>query len=163
MARTTAATDVAQIQVSSPAFEEGGMIPQQYTCEGEDISPPLSWGSVPEGTKSIVLIVEDPDAPWGTFVHWVVYDLPPDVQELPENLPKDKTFPIGGKQGINSSSELGYKGPCPPSGTHRFFFRVYALEASTDLPPGETKSRLLRAMEGHVLAQGQLMGKYRRQ
>jgi Raf kinase inhibitor-like YbhB/YbcL family protein len=163
MARTTTPTERAQVQVTSPAFKEGGMIPQQYTCEGEDISPPLRWGAVPEGTESLAVIMEDPDAPWGTFVHWVVYDLPPELQGLPENLPRDKTFAVGGVQGVNNSSELGYKGPCPPSGTHRYFFRLYALDAKTDLPAGETKNRLLKAMEGHILAQGQLMGKYKRQ
>jgi Raf kinase inhibitor-like YbhB/YbcL family protein len=162
MARITQ-TEIAQIDVTSPAFPDGGMIPQQYTCEGADVSPPLNWGPVPDGTRSIALIVDDPDAPVETFVQWVLYDLPADVQGLPEDLPGDKTFPVGGEQGINSSDELGYRGPCPPSGTHRYFFKVYALDIKTNLPPGETKERLLEAMNGHVLAQGQIMGRYRRQ
>jgi Raf kinase inhibitor-like YbhB/YbcL family protein len=161
MARATQ-TEIAQIDVTSPAFEDGGVIPQRYTCEGAGISPPLNWGPVPDGTQSITLIVDDPDAPSGTFVHWVLYDLPADVQGLPENLPGAKTFPVGGEQGVNSSDVLGYRGPCPPSGTHRYFFKVYALDIKTNLPPGETKERLLEVMAGHVLAQGQLMGRYRR-
>lgn len=159
---TTTQTEAMQIPITSPAFEDGGMIPQQYTCYGDNISPPLSWGSVPEGTKSIALIVDDPDAPRGTFVHWVLYDLPADVQDLPEDLPRDKEFPVGGKQGINSTNELGYYGPCPPSGTHRYFFKIYALDTMTNLPAGETKDRLLDAMEGHVLAKGQMMGRYKK-
>jgi Raf kinase inhibitor-like YbhB/YbcL family protein len=163
MADPATHTETRTIQISSPAFDNGGMIPEQYTCDGENISPPLSWEPVPEGTQSIALIMDDPDAPGGTFVHWVVYDLPPDVQELPENLPRDKRFPIGGEQGINSTDQLGYVGPCPPSGAHRFFFKVYALDEKLNLPAGETKSKLLKAMEGHILAQGQLMGRYRRE
>jgi Raf kinase inhibitor-like YbhB/YbcL family protein len=159
----TTPTEVRQIQITSPAFEDGGMIPQQYACDGDNISPPLSWGSVPEGTKSIALIVDDPDAPGGTFVHWVLYDLPAEVQDLPEDLPPDKAFPVGGKQGINSTSRLGYTGPCPPRGTHRYFFRLYALDTMTNLPAGETREKLREAMEGHILAQGQLMGRYKRQ
>lgn len=163
MADPATQTEVATIKISSPAFDDGGMIPQQYACDGDNISPPLNWEAVPDGTQSIALIVDDPDAPNGTFVHWVLYDLPPDVQGLPENLPHDKEFPIGGIQGINSTDQLGYMGPCPPSGTHRYFFKLYALDEKLNLPAGETKSRLLDAMEGHVLGQGQTMGRYQRQ
>jgi hypothetical protein len=162
MARTTQ-TEIVTIEITSPAFKDGGTIPQQYTCEGAGISPPLNWGAVPDGTRSLALIVDDPDGAAGTFAHWVLYDLPADVQGLPENLPPDKTFPVGGEQGVNDFDVLGYRGPCPPSGTHRYFFKVYALDTKTNLPPGETKERLLDAMEGHVLAQGQIMGRYRRQ
>ncbi len=161
MARTTP-TEILPLEITSPAFKDGGTIPQQYTCEGEDISPPLSWGSVPGGTQSIALILDDPDSPSGTFVHWVLYDLPADVQGLPENLPPDKAFPVGGEQGVNSFDVLGYRGPCPSSGTHRYFFTVYALDVKANLPPGETRERLFDAMEGHILAQGQIMGRYRR-
>jgi Raf kinase inhibitor-like YbhB/YbcL family protein len=161
MADPATQVEVATIKVTSPAFEEGGMIPEQYTCDGDSISPPLRWEAVPDGTKSIALIVDDPDAPGRTFVHWVLYDLPPDVQELPENLPHDKGFPIGGEQGINNTDQLGYLGPCPPSGTHRYFFKLYALDEKLNLPAGETKSRLLKAMEGHILGQGQLLGRYK--
>ena len=147
----------------SSAFEEGEAIPRQYTCQGDDISPQLSWEAGPEGTKSIAVIVDDPDAPGGTFVHWVLYDLPGNTRELPEGLPRDKTLPNGAKQGTNSSKKLGYSGPCPPSGTHRYFFKVYALDVQTNLPPGKTKADLLKTVEGHILAQGQIMGTYKKQ
>ena len=162
MARTTREGNVATIQVRSPAFQEGGMIPQRYTCDGEDISPPLSWESGPEGTKSIALICDDPDAPGGTFVHWVLYDLPGNTQELPENMPRDKTLPSGAKQGANGFGRAGYGGPCPPRGTHRYFFKVYALDATTNLPAGRSRADVLRTMEGHILARGQIMGTYNR-
>ena len=161
MAETTQKQD-GEIQVLSTAFEEGGMIPPQYTCDGQDISPPLSWQSIPEGTRSIALIADDPDAPMGTFVHWVLYDLPADVRELQENVPDAKTLSNGAKQGANGFGRIGYGGPCPPSGTHRYFFKIYALDTATNLLPGQKKAQLLRAMEGHILAQGQIMGKYQR-
>lgn len=159
----TTRSETAQIQVTSSAFAEGGMIPPQYTCDGGNVSPPLSWQSVPEGTKSIALIADDPDAPSRTFVHWVLYDLPADVRELPENVPDDRTAPVGIRQGINDFGKSGYGGPCPPSGTHRYYFKVYALDAQMNLPPGSSKAKLLKAMDGHVLAEGQIMGRYRRQ
>jgi Raf kinase inhibitor-like YbhB/YbcL family protein len=162
MAKTTMQMDVEAMQVLSSAFKEEEMIPRQYTCDGEDISPPLSWEAGPEATQSIALIVDDPDAPRGTFVHWVLYDLPGNVRELPEDVPSDKTLPNGGKQGVNSAGTIGYSGPCPPSGTHRYFFKVYALDAPTNLPPGKSKDDLLQVMDGHILAQGQIMGTYRR-
>jgi Raf kinase inhibitor-like YbhB/YbcL family protein len=162
MDKTTRA-ETAQIQVTSSAFAEGGMIPPQYTCDGGNVSPPLSWQSVPEGTKSVALIADDPDAPARTFVHWVLYDLPADVRELPEDVPNEKTTPVGARQGINDFGEIGYGGPCPPSGTHRYYFKLYALDAQTNLPPGSSKAKLLDAMKGHVLAEGQIMGRYKRQ
>lgn len=158
----TARTEVMEIQVTSPAFEEGGMIPRQYTCDGEDISPALDWRSVPEGTRSIALIADDPDAPIGTFVHWVLYGLPADAEGLPENIARERELPRGARQGVNDFGKIGYGGPCPPRGTHRYFFKVYALDTALNLPPGESKARLLKAMEGHILAQGQTMGRYRR-
>lgn len=151
-----------KINVGSIAFTEGGMIPRQYTCDGEDMSPPLSWSGIPEGTKSIAIIADDPDAPGGMWVHWVVYNLPPDLKGLPENVPAQKTLANGGIQGMTDFRRIGYGGPCPPSGTHRYFFKVYALDAVLDLDPGAIKKRLLNAMEGHILAEGELMGKYRR-
>lgn len=150
------------MQVKSADFQEGGMIPKQYTCDDADISPAISWDSVPEGTKSIALITDDPDAPMGTFVHWVLYDLPPDVKELPENFSTDKTLDNGTKQGINGYKKIGYGGPCPPSGTHRYYFKLYALDKKLDLDPGATKVEVEQAMQGHILAQGQLMGRYSR-
>jgi len=163
MADPATQTEIVTIKVSSTAFKDGGTIPQQYTCDGDNSSPPLSWEAVPEGTRSIALIMDDPDAPGGTFVHWVLYDLPADLEGLPEGLPRDKTFPVGGEQGVNSTNEIGYLGPCPPSGTHRYFFRVYALDEKMNLPAGETEDRLLNAMVGHILGQGQIMGRYQRQ
>jgi len=151
------------IKIKSSAFEESGMIPSKYTCDGQDVSPPLKWVSVPEGTKSIALICDDPDAPMGTFVHWVLYDLPADVRELPENVPAETALPNGARQGTSDFGTTGYGGPCPPGGTHRYFFNIYALDAPVELSAGATKAELLGAMEGHILAQGRLMGKYQRQ
>jgi Raf kinase inhibitor-like YbhB/YbcL family protein len=150
------------IKITSSAFEEGGMIPAKYTCDGEDISPPLKWDTVPDGTKSIALISDDPDAPMGTWVHWVLFNLPADAKELAENIPPDRTLPNGAKQGTSDFGKVGYGGPCPPSGTHRYFFKIYALDTQLDLAAGARKRDLLRAMEGHILAEGQLIGKYKR-
>ncbi len=154
--------DVATMQVMSSAFKEGGAIPRQYTCDGEDISPPLSWESGPEGTKSFVLIADDPDAPRRTFVHWVLYDLPASTRELPEDMARDKILSNGARQGINDGGDFGYMGPCPPSGTHHYFFKIYALNTQVNLPPGKRKADLLEVMEGHILAQGQIMSTYSR-
>lgn len=151
------------IKITSLAFDEGGMIPPKYTCDGDDVSPPLKWTSVPEGAKSIALISDDPDAPVKTWVHWVIYNIPAGDTELAENVPPDKVLPNGARQGITDFRRIGYGGPCPPSGTHRYFFKIYALDTEPDLEPGATKDDLLRAMQGHILAQGQLMGKYKRQ
>jgi Raf kinase inhibitor-like YbhB/YbcL family protein len=150
------------ISVSSSAFEEGSMIPSKYTCDGKDISPPLKWEGVPEGTSSIALISDDPDAPMGTWVHWVMWNVPPDAQGLPENVPPDSQLPDGSRQGITDFGRSGYGGPCPPGGTHRYYFKVYALDTMVDLPTSARKGDLLKAAEGHVLAEGQLMGRYSR-
>ncbi len=151
-----------KIQVTSTAFEEGGMIPKQHTCDGKDISPPLAWTSIPEGTKSLALICDDPDAPVGTWVHWVLFNLPADVKELPENVPPKKTLDNDAKQGKNDFRKIGYGGPCPPGGTHRYYFKLYALDTVLDAKADMTKKELLKAMEGHILAEGQLMGRYKR-
>ncbi len=151
-----------EIKMTSPAFEEGGLIPRRYTCDGADVSPPLSWTGVPEGSATIALICDDPDAPMGTWVHWVLFNLPATEKSLPEAIPADKELKSGARQGRNDFRRIGYGGPCPPGGTHRYFFKIYALDAALDLPAGATKAELLKAMEGHILAQGQLMGKYRR-
>lgn len=149
--------------IKSPAFEEGEAIPRKYTCDGKDVSPPLEWANVPKETKALALICDDPDAPMGTFVHWVLYDLPVgSTTNLSENLPADEMLANGAKQGKNNFGKLGYRGPCPPGGTHRYYFKLYALDAETGLAPGAGKSELLEAMEGHVLAEGQLMGTYKR-
>jgi Raf kinase inhibitor-like YbhB/YbcL family protein len=151
-----------EIEITSSAFEEDGLIPSKYTCDGADVSPPLRWESVPEGTKSIALISDDPDAPMGTWVHWVIFDLPAEVRELEENIPRDETLPNGATQGTNDFGRIGYGGPCPPGGTHRYFFKIYALDTRLDLAAGTRKRELLDAMEGHILGQGQLIGKYKR-
>ncbi len=143
-------------------FANGERIPVKYTCDGEDISPPLSWEGQPEGVVSYVLIVEDPDAPMGTFTHWVLYNIPKRLSSLPEGIPKQKETEFG-LQGINDFRRVGYGGPCPPPGKpHRYFFKLYALDSTLDLPPGARKRDVIKAMEGHVLAQAQLMGLYSR-
>jgi Raf kinase inhibitor-like YbhB/YbcL family protein len=154
---------IMDIKITSSAFAEGGMIPAKYTCDGADISPPLQWDAVPEGTKTVALISDDPDAPMGTWVHWVLFNLPPDVKELPENVPPDETLSNGATQGTSSFQKIGYGGPCPPSGTHRYFFKLYALDADLDLDSSANKARLIKAMEGHIIGEGQLIGKYKRQ
>jgi len=151
-----------EIKITSSAFEEGGLIPAKYTCDGADVSPPLQWDAVPEGTKSVALICDDPDAPMGTWVHWVLFNLPSDAKELAENIPAEETLPNGAKQGVNDFGRIGYGGPCPPGGTHRYFFKIYALDTEVGLEAGANKRQLLKAMEGHILEQGQLVGKYKR-
>lgn len=150
------------IEFSSSAFEDGAAIPKKYSCDGEDISPALSWDNLPAGTESLALIMDDPDAPRGTWVHWVVYDIPPESAGFPEDVPATGEAPGGGKQGNNSWKRSGYGGPCPPGGTHRYFFKLYALDTVLGLETGVTKDRLLKAMEGHVLDQAQLMGTFSR-
>ena len=150
-------------ELKSTAFENGGFIPKKYTCDGSDVSPPLSWTDPPEGTKSLALICDDPDAPMGTWVHWVLFGVPPETRELPEGVPTEKTLSWGGKQGRNDFGRIGYGGPCPPRGpAHRYFFRLYALDTEPDLSPGATKRELLRAIEGHILAEAELIGRYGR-
>lgn len=150
------------IELTSPAFAHGEAIPARYSCDGDDISPPLQWQNVPAGTESLALIMDDPDAPRGTWVHWVLYDLPPETSELPENAAMAGSLPGGSSQGTNSWNRLGFGGPCPPSGTHRYFFKLYALDTQLDLAAGATKDQLLVAMEGHILGQGELVGTYAR-
>ncbi len=151
-------TAMGTLTVTSTAFKEGEMIPRKYTCDDRDLSPQIGWSGVPAGAKTIALICDDPDAPAGTWVHWVVFNIPATVKELAEGA----SMPAGAKQGINDFRKLPYGGPCPPGGTHRYFFKIYALDTVLALKEGATKGELLRAMEGHVLAQGQLMGKYKR-
>ena len=149
------------LEIISDAFKQGETIPQQYTCDGDDISPNLTWDRPPDGSKELVLICDDPDAPGGTWDHWIVYNLPPDESGLPEGLTKE--IPGGGIQGKNSWRQNRYGGPCPPKGpAHRYFFRLYAVDKKLDLQPGATKAEVEKAMEGHILAQGELMGKYGR-
>jgi Raf kinase inhibitor-like YbhB/YbcL family protein len=155
---------VGELQVISPAFLHGGNIPKKYTCDGKDISPPLKLGSVPEGTKSIALIMDDPDAPGRTWIHWVLFNLAPNTKELPEAMPAKSKLEKGAIHGLSSwgRRKIGYGGPCPPSGTHRYFFKVYALDKVIERNFRTTKVQLLKAMQDHILAQGELMGTYRR-
>ena len=160
---TKTGAKIMEIKLTSPSFEEGGTIPTKYTCDGADISPHLKWDSVPEGTKSIALIADDPDAPKGTWVHWVIFNLPPVARELPEHLTNGELLLNGAKQGMNDSHKIGYGGPCPPPGNaHRYYFKIYALDSIVSLKPNATKADLVRAMDGHILGHGQLMGKYAR-
>jgi len=154
--------DSMNLKIYSSAFEDGGMIPSKYTCDGADISPPLAWSGLPEGTKSIAIINDDPDAPMGTWVHWVIYNIPPTAQGLAEDIKRVEKLPDGTLQGKNSWGRIGYGGPCPPGGTHRYFFKIYALDKVLKLKPGATKEELLTAMKGHILAQAQFYGKYSR-
>jgi len=131
--------------------------------ESKDAGPALAWHDAPGGTQSFSLICDDPDAPMGTWVHWVVYDIPPNVKSLPEHTPSEKELNRGGKQGKNDFGTIGYGGPCPPSGTHRYFFKLYALESHVVLNPGATKEHLLKAMKGHILEESILIGNYRRE
>jgi Raf kinase inhibitor-like YbhB/YbcL family protein len=154
----------SDIDLSSPAFEDEGMIPQTYTCDGQDISPELRWSDPPERTQSFVLIVEDPDAPARTWIHWVIYNIPADQRSLEEAVPPEAELPNGALQGQNSWPRTGYGGPCPPRGTHRYFFTLYALDTTLGLDPQSAdKAAVLESMEGHVLAQTSLMGQYERQ
>jgi len=154
--------DSMNLKIYSSAFEDGGMIPSKYTCDGADISPPLAWSGLPEGTKSIAIINDDPDAPMGTWVHWVIYNIPPTAQGLGEDIKRVEKLPDGTLQGKNSWGRIGYGGPCPPGGTHRYFFKIYALDKMLNLKAGATKEELLTAMKGHILAQAQFYGKYSR-
>jgi len=151
-----------KLDIMSTSFGEGDLIPKKYTCDGADVSPQLSWSQPPEGTKSVVLICDDPDAPVGTWVHWVLYGLSPDTLEISENIPDDKEVLGGAKHGVNDFRKYGYGGPCPPGGTHRYFFKLYAVDTEVDLDSGATKDEVLGAIKGHVLAEGQLMGRYSR-
>ncbi|MBI3458560.1 MAG: YbhB/YbcL family Raf kinase inhibitor-like protein [Candidatus Rokubacteria bacterium] len=150
-------------ELQSPAFASGGDIPVRHTCDGPDLSPPLRWRNPPANSKSVALIVDDPDAPAGTWVHWVVYGLPATLRELPEGVPARDTVPSVGTQGLNDFRKVGYGGPCPPRGpAHRYVFRLYALDTGPTLAARRTKGDVLRAIGGHVLAQAELMGRYKR-
>jgi len=157
------------LEVSSPAFQTRGMIPSRFTCDGENLSPPIAWGKVPAGTQSLVLIMEDPDIPLPKFlipawIHWIVYNIPPDLTALPEAQPQGETLANGAWQGRNAWRRYAYGGPCPPFGKHRYFISLYALDTAISIQPEKaTKRALLKAMQGHVLAEGELMGTYARQ
>lgn len=149
--------------LTSTAFSEGGEIPRDATCDGADRSPALAWSDPPAGTRAFALVCDDPDAPAGTWVHWVIYDLPGEVRSLPEGMPTERTLPSGAKQGQNDFGRIGYGGPCPPRGpAHRYYFRLYALDAPTPLGPGALKAQVMSAIQGHILGEAQIMGRYRR-
>lgn len=151
------------LALTSTAFADGDKIPVRYTCDGENVSPPLAWEEPPPQTRSFALIVDDPDAPIGVFTHWVVFNIPADARRLEEALPSGERLPSGASQGKNGFGKLGYGGPCPPRGSpHHYRFILYALDKPLDLPPGTSKKDLLQAMEEHILAQGQLIGVYQR-
>jgi Raf kinase inhibitor-like YbhB/YbcL family protein len=162
---STPEKEVLPMKVTSPAFAEGDTIPKKYTKDGEDVSPPLRWEDVPAGTKSFVLICDDPDAPNGLWVHWVLFNLPADTTELSEGVPRNAMLKSDAKHGENSwtRNNIGYRGPDPPAGKpHRYFFKVYALDTMLNLAAGTTKGDVDRAIKGHILAKGELMGKYGR-
>jgi Raf kinase inhibitor-like YbhB/YbcL family protein len=153
----------SSFRIESSAFKQGATIPTRYSCQGENISPPLAWANPPSGARSFALIVEDPDAPAGTWTHWVVYNLPAQARAMPENTPKQGELPNGGLQGTSSFGSVGYGGPCPPPGrAHRYFFRLYALDTVLALKAGAAKADVLAALKGHVLGEAQLMGRFKR-
>lgn len=150
-------------RIESTAFKQGALIPARFTCKGENVSPPLAWTDPPAGTRSFALIVEDPDAPAGTWTHWVVYNLPAHARAMGENTPKQGELPNGGLQGTSSFDSVGYGGPCPPPGNaHRYFFRLYALDTVLNLKAGAAKAEVQAAMKGHVVGRAELMGRFKR-
>ena len=151
-----------EIKVTSVAFQQGQPIPRQYTCAGVNISPPLEWSGLPKTAKTIAIVVNDPDAPGGSWIHWVLYNVPADNIGFVENVPMSETLKAGGFQGKNDFGKIGYGGPCPPSGTHRYFFKLYAVDAELPLKAGATWPELEKALDDHVVGQGQLMGTYSR-
>ncbi len=155
-------TESTNMELKSQAFTAEHPIPSRHTCDGQDASPPLSWSEPPAGTKSFALVSDDPDAPGGVWVHWVVWNIPASARALAESLSKKESLPDGTKQGTTDFGRIGYGGPCPPSGTHRYYFRLHALDTTLVLPASTTKEDLERAMRGHILAQAELMGTYKR-
>ncbi len=153
----TLAKEGMKMKISSPVFDSNGQIPKKYTCDGSDVNPPLTFENIPSEAKSLALIVDDPDAPRGTWVHWVLWNIDPKVQGIREN-----TLPKGALQGVNDFRKHEYGGPCPPSGTHRYFFKIYALNTSLTLGANTTKADLEGAMKGHIIAQAEIIGLYKR-
>ena len=151
-----------QFILKSAAFENGGFIPRLHTCDGKDMSPPLFWTGIPQKTASLALIVEDPDAPRKTWVHWVLFDLPPETAGLPEGVRARPVLEGGGVHGVNDFGNVGYGGPCPPSGTHSYVFTLYALDSKLGLPPRATREEVGAGMQGHILSQSRLVGRYSR-
>ena len=162
MPEPTEAVEVQEFKLMSAAFEEGASIPVEFSCDGEDTSPRLTWTNPSEGTQSFALIMDDPDAPVGTWVHWVLFNLPSEARSLPVAVPADATLSNGATHGSNSWNAIGYGGPCPPGGEHRYFFKLHALDTVLDLEVGATKEQVLDALEGHILDQAELMGTFSR-
>jgi Raf kinase inhibitor-like YbhB/YbcL family protein len=156
------AEEDSRFQLTSAAFVEGGRIPDEYTCKGRNISPPLSWTDAPDGARSFALVVEDPDTPLGTMTHWVAFNIPAEKRSLPGGIPRDGRLPDGTVQGRSGMRRTGYMGPCPPWGQHRYVFTVYALDTVLEADPKMGKKKLMKAMEGHVLARATLTGVYSR-
>jgi Raf kinase inhibitor-like YbhB/YbcL family protein len=156
---------IMPIEITSTAFKESDDIPTRFTCDGENLSPPLSWTGVPREAQSVALIMNDPDAPNGTFTHWVLYNLPRDTNGLPEGVSDDETLADGARHAKNGSGNFGYTGPCPPEGhgSHRYYFRIYALDGQLTLNEGATGDDLMNAIDGHIIDEGHLMGRYERQ
>jgi hypothetical protein len=150
--------------LSSPAFRNGEEIPRKYTCDGADASPPLNWSGIPSSSVSLLLIMDDPDAPMGTFTHWILFNIPPGRPGLPEGVPKSPSVEGIGVHGTNDFGRVGYGGPCPPRGhgVHRYFFRLYALDTSLSLRPGARRGDVLKAIQGHVVDTAEYMGRYSR-
>lgn len=148
------------IDLRSNNFENGGIIPKKYSYDGSNESPHLAWSSIPEGAKSLAIICEDPDAPVGIWVHWIIYNLPAELEGISEDFPKQKKFSNGVEQGLNDFQYIGYGGPKPPSGTHRYIFKIFALDKVLDIEAGVTKEELLEVMKGHVVDEGSLVGKF---
>lgn len=148
---------MTDLKITSPAFAHKSAIPERYSCDGRDINPALLIDAVPDGAKSLALIMDDPDAPMGTWVHWVVWNIPAQTGEI-----KESSLPAGAVQGLNSWKRNSYGGPCPPSGTHRYFFKLYALDTVLNLAASSTKADLEHAMQGHIIARGELLGTYQR-
>lgn len=156
-------TTATPLSLESAAFQADTPIPSQYTCDDQNSSPPLTWTDIPEATQSLALIMDDPDAPNGTFTHWVVYDMPATLDNLPEGVPQTPALDAGGSQGLNDFYGLGYGGPCPPSGTHRYRFKLYALDQPLGLPPEASLAEVAEAMAGHIVGFGELTAPYTRQ
>jgi len=150
------------LKIRSSAFNDGERIPKKHTCDGEDVSPPLTWEDVPEGTVTLAIISDDPDAPSKTWTHWLIFNIPPELNGLPEGVEKVGELENGIKQGFNDFGRIGYGGPCPPFGVHRYYFKLYALDTSLNLEPGTSKEELLRAMDGHIIEKAEMIGLYSR-
>ena len=156
-------SQVAALTISSSAFQNGQPVPQKYSCDGENISPALSWSAGPSQTRCFALVCEDPDAPHGTFIHWVMYNIPSSSTGLPENVKKTDALPDGTRQGKNGAGQMGYTGPCPPPGKlHHYHFKLFALDAMCNVPGTPDRDQLMSAIQGHIIAQGETVGTYQR-